>query len=437
MDDDRQLLREYATKGSETAFAGLVQRHVNFVYSAALRQLNGDAHLAADATQLVFSDLARKAGSLLQHRVLAALLFTSTRYATAKLVRTERRRQAREAKSQLMEQLNHDASAPVDWPRVRPVLDEVLGELSESDREAILLRFFEGRDYASVGAKLNLTDNTVRMRVDRALEKLRRLLERRGVKSTVSALGLALADQAVVAAPAGLAASVSGSAFLSGGAAAASGGVLTTVLAGAGSLPAAVAVVLLGGAGVVWHQQENAALRAELAALRGNAPSIGALRSEHARLAATAAEVAMLRRDDAELANLRDEAAALQAAMREAATPARTEATSVTGTIFDLQQLDQTPQARFQSSPQYPPEMRAAGIKGEVVVDFVVDVNGDVQNAFALRSSRPEFEAAAVHAVQKWRFIPGQRDSKAVNTHLQIPIVFTLGEGQSKLADWF
>src|SRR4051812_24512782 len=209
MTDDAELLRRYAEEAADDAFAELVRRHVNLVYSAALRQLNGDAHLAADATQLVFTDLARKAGKLAGHRVLAGWLFTSTRFATAKLVRGERRRQAREQEAQLMQELfQDDSAASLDWQRVRPVLDEALGELNENDREAILLRFFEGRDFAAVGARLNIADNTARMRVERALDKLRTLLERRGVTSTSAALATVLANQAVLAAPVGLAASV-------------------------------------------------------------------------------------------------------------------------------------------------------------------------------------------------------------------------------------
>jgi RNA polymerase sigma factor (sigma-70 family) len=209
MNDDAELLRRCGEEGANDAFSELVQRHVNLVYSAALRQLNGDAHLAADATQLVFTDLARKAKSLTGHRVLAGWLFTSTRYATAKLVRGERRRHAREVEAQLMQEITQDdPAAQLDWERVRPVLDEVIGELGDHDREAILLRFFEGRDFTSVGARLGLSDNTARMRVERALEKLRGLLHRRGVTSTTAALAVALANQAVVAAPAGLAAVV-------------------------------------------------------------------------------------------------------------------------------------------------------------------------------------------------------------------------------------
>lgn len=96
--------------------------------------------------------------------------------------------------------------------------------------------------------------------------------------------------------------------------------------------------------------------------------------------------------------------------------------------VFDISMLDQTPVAKFQARPQYPFEMRRAGIAGEVVVDFIVDTNGDVQNAYALRSSQREFEAAAVQAVSKWKFKPGRKTGKDVPTHMQVPIVFTLNE---------
>jgi periplasmic protein TonB len=96
--------------------------------------------------------------------------------------------------------------------------------------------------------------------------------------------------------------------------------------------------------------------------------------------------------------------------------------------VFDISMLDQTPVAKFQARPQYPFEMRRAGIAGEVVVDFIVDTNGTVQNAYALRSSQREFEAAAVQAVSKWTFKPGRKGGRDVPTHMQVPIVFTLNE---------
>jgi len=96
--------------------------------------------------------------------------------------------------------------------------------------------------------------------------------------------------------------------------------------------------------------------------------------------------------------------------------------------VFDISKLDQAPVAKFQARPQYPFEMRRAGIAGEVLVDFIVDSNGDVRNAYAARSSQREFEAAAVQAVSKWKFRPGKKGGRNVNTHMQVPIVFTLNE---------
>ncbi|MBI5771632.1 MAG: energy transducer TonB [Verrucomicrobia bacterium] len=96
--------------------------------------------------------------------------------------------------------------------------------------------------------------------------------------------------------------------------------------------------------------------------------------------------------------------------------------------VFDISKLDQTPVPKYQARPQYPFEMRRAGIAGEVLVDFLVDTNGDVQNAYAVRSSQREFEAAAVQAVSKWKFKPGRKGGRDVVTHMQVPIVFTLNE---------
>lgn len=149
MKDDATLLQSYASDRSESDFAELVRRHVNLVYSAALRQVNGDVHLAQDVTQLVFTDLARKAGSMANHRLLAGWLFTSTRFAASKLVRGEQRRRLREQEAQSMQEITaSDSTVSLEWERVRPVLDDALAELGERDREAILLRYLEGREFA-------------------------------------------------------------------------------------------------------------------------------------------------------------------------------------------------------------------------------------------------------------------------------------------------
>lgn len=438
MNEDSELLRRYAQEGAEDAFAELVHRHLNLVFSAALRQLNGDAHLAADAAQLVFADLARKAGALSRHRVLAGWLFTSTRFTAAKLVRTERRRQAREQEAQLMHELNpDDPDANLDWQQVRPVLDEALAELSDAEREAILLRFFEGRDFANVGARLNVADNTARMRVERALDKLRGLLARRGVTSTSAALAAALSSQAVVAAPAGLAASIAGAALAGAGVAGAAAGTGSAGAAALGfmsmtklQLGMAGALAVAGATGYVVQLKANAQLRDEVSALRQENQAITALKSENLQMARTAVAVAEMRQDDVEFRRLQEEAAVVKARLAQVARAEQARAAAV-AEVFELSRLDQTPRPRFQARPQYPTELRRAGTAGEVVVDFVVDPNGDVQKAYALRSSDRGFEAAAVEAVSKWKFQPGQKGGRSVATHLQIPIVFTL-DGPSK-----
>ena len=224
MTPDSELLAAFARKNSEDAFAELVKRHVNLVYSAALRQVNGDAHLAQDVAQAVFTDLARKAGSLARRETLTGWLYTSAHYAAAKMVRGETRRRDREEKF-MREPTNEPAAAErvtpcapeAEWETLRPALDDAMHELKEADREAILLRYFENRPFAEVGAKLGLNENAARMRVDRALEKLRAILSGRGI-TTATALASVISANAVQLAPAGLAATLTTSSIVSAGA---------------------------------------------------------------------------------------------------------------------------------------------------------------------------------------------------------------------------
>lgn len=214
MTDDLTLLRRYVEARSEASFTELVQRHVSLVYHAALRQTN-DKTLAEDVTQTVFTDLARKADTLLGRSALSGWLYTSTRFAASKAKRTGRRRQNREQEAYKMNELTHTSPTVDDWEQLRPIIDESMHALDERDREAILLRFFEGKPFAEVGARLSMSEDTARVRVSRALDKLHGLLMQRGVTSTSAALGLALGTQAAVAAPAGLALSVAGTALAS------------------------------------------------------------------------------------------------------------------------------------------------------------------------------------------------------------------------------
>jgi len=228
MNDGALLLRRYAEEKSEAAFAEVVHRHLDLVYSAALRRLGGDAHRAADVAQQVFTTLARDAKKLSRHDVLTAWLYTATRNAAIDLIRSEQRRHAREQAASTMQNL-FPPEPHADWEKLRPVLDGVMDELPDADRTAVLLRFFEQRSFAEIGAALNLSEDAARMRVDRALEKLHQLLSRRGVTSTAGALAAVLANQAVATAPVGLAASITGAALT--GAAVVEAGTVAAVIA--------------------------------------------------------------------------------------------------------------------------------------------------------------------------------------------------------------
>lgn len=212
---DGELLRRYTETNSESAFSELVERHLALVYSAALRQVNGDAHLAQDVAQTVFADLARKAVSLANRPVLTGWLYTSAHFAAAKAVRTEQRRHTREQEAHLMNQLLSNPAPDLDWEQLRPVLDAAMLELNETDREAVLLRYFNNRPHAEIAERLGLSENAARTRVERAVEKLHTLLSSRGV-STTAALSVVISANAVQLAPAGLAITVSSTAALAG-----------------------------------------------------------------------------------------------------------------------------------------------------------------------------------------------------------------------------
>lgn len=215
MTEDTILLRRYAEQSDQAAFTELVSRHLNLVYFAALRRTAGDAHRAEEIAQTVFTQLARKAAALTGHPALSGWLHTATLLAAREIARAEARRRERERKAEAMNEPHSDMPRDVNWDEVRPIIDEALNELPATDREALLLRFFENRRYAEIGAALRLTENSARMRVDRAMEKLRLGLGRRGVTSTSVALGAVLAVPASMAAPAGLAQQISTAAVAS------------------------------------------------------------------------------------------------------------------------------------------------------------------------------------------------------------------------------
>lgn len=214
MNDDSELLRRYVCERSDPAFTELVQRKAGLVYSAALRQVGGDTLLAQDVSQSVFIDLARKARDLVGREELTSWLYTSTRFAALNALRERQRRASREQKAHTMEETHRPAITEADWEKVRPLLDEAMGALSEPDRAAVLLRYFESQPFAAMGAKLGIGESSARMRAERALDKLRGLLAARGITSTAAVLALVLSTKAVAAPPVGLAATLAGGALV-------------------------------------------------------------------------------------------------------------------------------------------------------------------------------------------------------------------------------
>lgn len=208
MSPDATLLREFLRDDSEPAFAELVRRHVDLVYSAALRQLSNNSHLAEDVTQAVFAELLRQAPHLVQHPTLAGWLYTTASHLAARARRSEQRRTRRETTSLDMLDLLRPDAADAHWTELRPVLDDSLLSLSRSDREMVVLRFFQNRPFAEIGQGFGLSENAARMRVERALDRLRHQLARRGITSTAALLSGALGSHAVGPAPASLLASL-------------------------------------------------------------------------------------------------------------------------------------------------------------------------------------------------------------------------------------
>ena len=203
--NDLDLLGQFSRDHSQDAFTALVQRHVNLVYSTALRHVRS-RELAEEVAQSVFSDLARNAARLKAKTVLSAWLYQVTRGQAVDVVRRESRRQARERFAAEMTAVNATSS---DWTRIELLLDDAMESLNETDRAAVLLRYFENKPLREVGALLGASDDAAQKRVSRAVERLREFFSKRGVTASASGLVVLLSANAIQAAPAGLVAAIS------------------------------------------------------------------------------------------------------------------------------------------------------------------------------------------------------------------------------------
>jgi RNA polymerase sigma factor (sigma-70 family) len=324
---DAQLLRDYVERGQEFAFAELVQRHTNLVYSAALRQVDSP-DTAAEIAQKVFVDLAGNASALASRIAaeasLAGWLCRCARNVSLNFRRDEFRRQTHER--QAMEQLTSNPDTAPDWQHLLPVLDDAMSGLTELEYDCLVLRFFQNRDFRSVGEAMGVSDDTAQKRVARALEKLRELLSRRGIGSTAAILAAVISANAVQAAPVGLASTIAATAL--------SCAVVTTSTAIAAAKTIALttfqkalitgAFIAVAGAGIFAARQavksgeENQKLQRQLSPL---AAQIQELQREHDdatnRLAWLKSEVAANQQNNLDLLKLRGEVAGLQQQTQE------------------------------------------------------------------------------------------------------------------------
>jgi RNA polymerase sigma factor (sigma-70 family) len=200
--DDIALLRQYTEQNSEEAFAALVTRHVNKVYSVALRHTH-NPHQAEEITQAVFVIFAQKAKKLRQHALLSGWLYQTARLTAVSFIRSGIRRARREQEAHMQTYLNENESDV--WPQISPLLDAAMAALNETDRHAVVLRFFDGKSMKEVGTALGASEDGAKMRLNRAVGKLRGFFTKRGIVLPLAVLTAAISANSVQAAPAMLA----------------------------------------------------------------------------------------------------------------------------------------------------------------------------------------------------------------------------------------
>jgi RNA polymerase sigma factor (sigma-70 family) len=338
---------------SEEAFTELTRRHMGLVYSAALRQVR-DQEWAKDITQLVFAHLARQARFIAEGTILAGWLHRDTRYTALDFIRAEARRCRRE---QHFIEMNAPAPDPqAKWEEIRPWLDEAMTKLAPADRDALLLRYFEQRDFAGVGAALGASAEAARKKVDRALARLRVLLGKRGITTTAAALGGALMAHAIETVPEGFVVSLAAASAAGG-----SGWISNLIFMTKTKITIGAALVAgILATSLMIQQHDLAAARAEQLELQARLHPIAAPAGQAIRQARDTFDA--VARDRADLERLRREATALGTKMADfsaqaqrlvAASPAHRPGSIPLGQVLRFQDLrdagQTTPEAAIQT----------------------------------------------------------------------------------------
>ena len=354
---DQQLLRDYAESQSDAAFAELVGRHVDFVYSAALRMVR-DAHLAEEVTQAVFVALARTAGQLTDHPVLSGWLHRTTQNLAANAVRSDVRRRAHEQEAAAMNELLSPEPDLV-WDHIAPHLDAALGELSEVDRDALLLRYFQRKSAREIAQTLGTSEEAAQKRVSRAVERLREFFAKRGVTVGGSGLVVLISAKAVQAAPVGLATTISSTAALAGAAVQTSTAVAATrTIAMTTMQKTIIAATLAAAVGTgVYEARQATRLASQVQTLQQQqARQIQQWQRERDdasnRLALLAEENAALKNNSVELLKLRGEMSRLKTAGGQLANAENNSTQSAVKSWLDRvdllkQRLEQVPNAKI------------------------------------------------------------------------------------------
>ncbi len=355
-ESDLELLKRYTRVRAEDAFTELVRRHVDLVHTAALRQVHS-RQLAEEVAQSTFVKLARLAPQLASDTILTAWLYQVTRREAIDVVRREARRQLRE---QIATEMNTMNATTADWTHIEPLLDEAMHALDDTDRAAVLLRYFEKKSLREVGASLGTSDDAAQKRVSRAVERLREFFAKRGITVGASGLVVVITANAVQAAPAGLATTIATAAALSGTALTATATKAIAMTTLQKTLIAVTIVAASVATPLVIEHQARVALRDENESLRQQLNQLAKLSAENERLSNLVAQANSARTlsgdQHNELLRLRGEVGRLRAVTQDsvqpktpgANEPIESAAKDLLGKVDELKQrLDQMPDKKI------------------------------------------------------------------------------------------